>query len=71
MKMQSTVVSFFSLDVFSFSLAFFFSRLIPASLFLLPLYPYPSISLSPYPSISFYKEALGGDWQENRLEQLP
>jgi hypothetical protein len=47
-EVYCTVVSFFSLNVFYFSLAFFFSKFIPASLFLLPLYPYLLIPLYPY-----------------------
>jgi hypothetical protein len=49
-----TVVRFLSLYVFSFSLAFFFFRFIPASLFLLPLYPYLLIPLFPYLLIPLY-----------------
>ncbi len=47
-SLQYTVVSFFSLNVFSFSLAFFFSRFFLVSLFLLPLYPYLLIPLFPF-----------------------
>ncbi len=43
-----TVVRFFSPNVFSFSLAFLFSRFILVSLFLLPLYPYLLIPLFPF-----------------------